>query len=152
MEGKGALLILGSLGQRSRSPGQMYQNRLSNNFENEFQRHTCVQLILNWLILLFKISVTKQHLRGHNILQTCLVSIWNGQQKCCLYHNSMFLKGCKRVIPSLVDTNTFLYSWASNIDKCGVLVGPSLYNPLVWKVSYRDNILKALKVLLNCLS
>jgi len=56
---RGTLLILGSLGQRSGSPGQICPNTLSNNFENEFLLHTFVQLILNWLIQLYQTSVTK---------------------------------------------------------------------------------------------
>ena len=39
--------------------GIICQNRLSNNFENEFLLHTFVLLILNWLVQLYKTSVTK---------------------------------------------------------------------------------------------
>ena len=38
--------------------GEMCKNY---NFENEFLLHTCMQLILNWLIQLYKTSVTKKH-------------------------------------------------------------------------------------------
>ena len=60
LDSRETLLFFGSLGQRS--PGQICQNGLSNNFKNEFLLHTFVQLILNWLIQLYKTSVTKNTL------------------------------------------------------------------------------------------
>ena len=51
----------------------LWQNLWSNNFKNDFFLHTFVQLILNWLIHLYKTSVTKKQFRGFNVLQTSLV-------------------------------------------------------------------------------
>ena len=74
---RGTLLILGSLGQRSRSSGANVP-KLSRIVcitisQNEFLLHKFVQLILNWLVQLYKTSVTKKSFRGHNVLWTSLV-------------------------------------------------------------------------------
>ena len=61
---------------------QRNQNCFSNNFENEFL-HTLVQLILNWLVHLYKTSVTSlvsQDLAGLQQLHKALTSMKKDSQ------------------------------------------------------------------------
>jgi len=74
---RGTLLISGSLGQRSNVP-KPFQIVYGTISQNEFLLHIFVQLILNWLIQLYKTSGTKKSLGGIMFYKHLLfISVFN---------------------------------------------------------------------------
>ena len=65
---RGTLWIVDSLGLRSRSPG-------SNLPKHTFSSYMFVQLLLNWLIQLYK-HLWQKHFRGYNVLQISLIIVF----------------------------------------------------------------------------